>query len=211
MYESDRVYIRHALKIAASGRTLVFYDTETTGLDSVDAEMPRIWQLAAIKRNGAGRLEHTKIINPGMPLPDGANLRKIDPSLPMRTGAEEKLTLAGFARFIEGSVLVGHNILGFDNRLLAHAYHRLGLPLPLQLLDQRHCIDTLELSKAMYYKGRPGSPADNKLATMARFLGLTVPEGMHDALTDIRVNEQVLDRLLERARALDLRPAQPAA
>lgn len=195
-------YVRHALRAVRSAPAVVIYDTETTGFDRIDAPMPRIWELAAIKRSAAGRVAHTTILNCGIEIPWEANLRRVDPRTPLIHGKPTEIVLARFARFIEGALLVGHNIVSFDNPLMSHAYALAGLPSPIQLSDRRRCVDTVLLARALWPKGTPGAPVNNQLASLGLHLGVEFDAaGLHAALADVTLNELVLDRLLEVASA----------
>lgn len=190
----------HALRLARSGRPQVIYDTETTGLDNAWEPRPKIWDLGAIRRGpGLERSAKSIIIKIGMPIPPSANLRHIDPNMPDAEGREPLTVFAAFARHIEGAILVGHNIVDFDNRLMALAYNELGLLIPEQLLDQRHCIDTLTLARRMFPRDEPGGPADHRLITLANHLGVRFEvSDLHGALADSVVSEAILDAMLAR-------------
>ena len=194
-------YAVHALRLARSARPQVVYDTETTGLDNAWEPAPKIWDLAAIRRGpGIERTAKGVLIRIGMPIPPAANLRHVDPNLPDREGVDPIKAYTAFARHISGAILVGHNIVDFDNRLMAMTYADLGLPIPIQFLDQRHCIDTLTLARGMFPRNQPGSPPDHKLLTMGLHLGVKFDATqLHGALADTSLSELVLDALLARA------------
>lgn len=206
--KDDRVYIEHALRVLKSGRPVVVYDLETTGLDDLDVpEPPRIWAIAAIKRAPGGiREEKQTIINCGMPIPEAANLKKIDPEFPLKFGVDERSALLDFENFIRDCLLAGHNILKFDNGVIRKRYHHLGLQIPYQLIDERWNIDTLVLAKAMFGQTyQTGAPSSYSLSKLADFLGVSVDEtDLHDALNDARLCEKVLQLLALRARTMNL-------
>lgn len=191
-------YLRHALRVARNASVIVIYDTETTGLDQLESPMPLIWELGAVRRPARGKRQpHSAILNCGVEIPWGANLRHIDPRTPLMRGRPSAQVLTGFRRFVAGAILAGHNIVDFDNPLLAHAYALAELAAPPQLTDKRQCIDTVLLARALWPKGASDGPPDNKLITLARFLEVPFETAsLHGALADVILNEMVLDRLL---------------
>lgn len=195
-------YLAHARRLLADGPTLVVYDLETTGLlEPLDEPMPEPWELAALRIHPDGRRESgTRIMRLGRPIPPGAAaVTRVDPLLPDREGLDPREVLAGFARLIEGAVLVGQNIVRYDNPLLAHAYARHGLVAPCALLDPRRCLDTLVLAEAVHPKGAPGSPSRYRLMDLAAHLGIPVPADLHRAGVDVALTARVCGGLLDRA------------
>ena len=194
----QNAYPNHVRRLVASGAPIVIYDLETTGLDDLTAPAPRVWELAAIRRNAAGRVEASRVLNCGIPIPSEANIAGVDPMLPMKEGADPREVLERFSSFIDGAILIGHNICGFDNAILLAEYARAGLPAPLALADKRRCIDTLTLSRAIFPKDEPGSPARHTLTAMAAHLGIRQDGTAHRALADTIVCEGVFDALVVR-------------
>ena len=194
----QNAYPNHVRRLVASGAPIVVYDLETTGLDSLTAPAPRVWELAAVRRSSTGRVEASRVINCGIPIPDEANIAGVDPMLPLKEGADLREVLERFSAFIEGAVLIGHNILGFDNAILLAEYARAGLPAPVALADRRRCIDTLTFSRALFPKDEAGSPARHRLVDMAGHLGVPMNGTAHRALAEVIVCEQVFDALVTR-------------
>lgn len=193
-------YAVHALRLARSGRPQVIYDTETTGRDNAWEPRPKIWEIGAIRRGPSlERSAKNVLIKIGMPIPPAANLRHVDPNLPDNEGREARVVFTAFAKHIEGAILVGHNIVNFDNRLMALSYADLGLLVPIQFLDQRHCIDTMLLAQRLFPRNDPGSPANHKLITVAQYLEVRfAASDLHGALADSVVAEAILDAMLAR-------------
>ena len=192
--ERDRIYRAHARRLLATRPPLVFYDIETTGIDLLDAPAPLIWDVAAIRREPDGRRTETeRVIDIGVPIPAAANLAKVDPQLPMKIGRPAADVLPRFAAHIEGAVLVGHNIVSFDNPIMVAHYSRLGLPAPVACTDPRRCIDTLSLARAVY-ADHPNPPSRYRLVDMAAYLKVPAPDGvLHRAIDDTRIAEGVFD------------------
>ena len=191
-------YSAHARQLLAQGQPIIIYDLETTGLDELNAPAPRIWELAAVRRHGEARVEASRVVNCGMPIPTGANVAGVDPELPLKEGADLREVLLRFATFIEGAVLVGHNITGFDNAILIAEYVRVGLVPPAALTDIRRCVDTLSLSRSIFPKDEPGSPARYSLGAMAEHLGIALDGTAHRALADVLTCEKIFDALRAR-------------
>lgn len=193
-------YAVHALRLARSGAPQVIYDTETTGLDNAWEPRPKIWELGAIRRGpGLDRSAKNILVKIGMPIPPSANLRRVDPNLPDNEGWDARKVFTDFAKHIAGAILVGHNIVNFDNRLMAMAYAELELSIPIQFLDQRHCIDTLILAQRMFPRDAQNLPTNHKLVTMAQFLGITFnASDLHGALPDSVISEAIFDAMLSR-------------
>lgn len=195
-------YLVHAERLLREQPTLVVYDLETTGLlDNLADPMPEPWELAALRVHPDGRRESgTRIMRLGRPIPaDAARITRVDPLLPDREGLDPVEVLTGFARLVEGAVLVGQNIVRYDNPLLAHAYALHGLVAPRALLDPRRCLDTLILAEAIWPKGAPGSPARHRLVDLAEHLQLPILPDLHRAGVDVALTARVCGGLLARA------------
>ena len=197
-YGTSLSYAAHARRLVATGAPIVIYDLETTGLDDLGSPAPRVWELAAVRRSAGDRQEASRILNCGVPIPAEANIAGVDPMLPLREGVDPREVLERFARFVDGAILVGHNICGFDNAILLAEYARAGVAAPLSLADKRRCIDTLSLSRAIFPKDEAGSPDRHRLVDMARHLGVPMNGTAHRALADVLTCEGVFDALVAR-------------
>lgn len=197
MSEHDRAYRAHARRLVAAGRPLVFYDIETTGIDRLTDPAPLIWDLAAVRREPDGRRSETeRVIEIGQPIPSAANIAGVDPELPAKIGRSAAAVLPRFREHLEGAVVIGHNICGFDNPIMVAHYARLGLPAPVALTDPRHCIDTLTIARAIFAE-HPSPPARYRLVDLAAHLRVPSPDGvLHRAIEDARIVEAVFDALL---------------
>ena len=167
--------------------TLVVYDTETTGLDLAKDEPV---QISAIKINRAGEILETfdKMILPSVPISrtayetHGFDLEYIR----THDGVSLPQALEAFSRFVEGSVLIGHNSMRFDAPLLRRCFKDAGLPAP-RIVEE---YDTLVIAKRFL----PYLP-DFKLATLCEKYGV-VNEAAHNALGDITATGKVLLQLI---------------
>lgn len=193
-----------------SGRPLVVFDTETTGLPQPGLPPPRIWQLAAMKlEKGRADLTHEVLLNVGDVLSaDVVRICQVDANISLLHGHEPVLVLAKFARFIEGAVLVGANIVNFDNPIMAEEYRRSGLPIPVQFLDPGWTIDVTLMARALYPSGSRPAPTDpvsgrpsNALINLGRYFGCQFDEAaLHGATADVALARQVLDALLNEIK-----------
>ena len=201
--------LTRSLAQAGSGRHIVVFDLETTGLIKPGLPIPRAWQLAAVKLKFdpstteiTELLASTAILNVGTPLPEiVAQICQVDANLPLLRGWDPVVILARFSKFLDGAVLAGQNILNFDVPILAEEYRRVGLPIPVQLTDPGWCIDTTLMARTLFRGGgnvpsENGRPS-NKLNVLGRWYGCDFDETkLHDAMNDVRLTAQVLAALL---------------
>ena len=221
-------YQRHVSDLLASGRPLVFYDLETTGLDKEiwlpdgsRSRMPRVWQMAAVRREADGSEKSAeRILDCGEPLSADiirvCGLQPADADLPQREGRAPREVLPRFAEFLRGAYLVGHNIVGFDNPLLAYEFALAGLPPPLQLLDKRLCIDTMILSRELF-AGAKRFPVNGSAKASARLIDVGTffacdfdPTKLHGAMADTRLTCQVFDGLVDEMKTREAEDALDA-
>lgn len=123
---------------------VVAFDCETTGFDPVGG---KIIELGAVKLGGSELEYFSTLIDPGIPIPDGAsNVNKIyDPMVRGKPKFEE--VADDFLKFCDGSICVAHNA-PFDIGFLAVELQGCKKPLPSDLV----VIDTLTLSEILLPK-----------------------------------------------------------
>jgi DNA polymerase-3 subunit epsilon len=169
--------------------TFVVLDLETTGGSPADCA---ITEVGAVKYRGGERLGRFEtLVNPGVPIP---------PFITVLTGITESMLLPAprieevlppLLEFLDGAVLVGHNVrfdLSFlDAALTANGYGRL----------THRRVDTLGLARRLVRDEVP----DLKLRTLAHHLRVAV-EPCHRAMADAAATAEVLHALLERAGTL---------
>jgi DNA polymerase III epsilon subunit family exonuclease len=126
---------------------LVGLDTETTGLSVVE---DRIFEIAVVTFEGGCISDpFCELMDPTRPLSDAAALKTgvTDSDLAGRP------TFAHFApeilRRIEGRIVVGYNLIGYDMPLLKAELARVGLELP-----DCHMVDVLIFARALMPGGR---------------------------------------------------------
>jgi DNA polymerase-3 subunit epsilon/ATP-dependent DNA helicase DinG len=173
--------------------TYVALDLETTGLDS---ESDSIIEIGAVRFTDEGELErfHT-LVNPRKALPRVvANLTGISES-ELASAPPLEVVAADFERFIEGSVLVGHNVGGFDLPVLDHA----------RILHGAVVHDTNEIALVLL----PGRD-EYSLEALCRDAAI-VNETPHRALSDAEASMELFRFLQAKARALPVNIARQVA
>ena len=162
--------------------TLVIFDFETTGLDSL---RDRIIEIGAIKyTNGQRVAEFSTLIKPDITLPEVAS-RITGITLEMLEGQPSIDTiLPGFLQFIEHSLLVAHNA-EFDMAFLRQASNRLGYQI------EWPCFCTLKMARQLL----PNLESKN-LDSLAQHYGLSFA-ARHRSIGDCEVTGSVLQSLLQ--------------
>lgn len=163
----------------------VVVDTETTGLRPGS---DRVIEVAAVKLRGGKSVDSFQsLLNPR---------RRLPPFITRFTGiTQEMVETAPYAEiilpelldFIEGTILVGHN-LGFDINFLTSEAKLLGLVFPLDGLD------TIPLARRLL----PGLKRF-KLDYVAEYLNVSTSQ-RHRAMGDATVTAAVFVKMLERAK-----------
>lgn len=159
--------------------TYTCLDIETNGIAS-DCE---IIELAAVKvENDAIVATFQELVKPNKPISrattwltgisdaDVANCRCISKVMP------------DFINFIGGDILVGHNIRGFDFRVISKESERI-----MGLALNNDCIDTLELSRDIPLK-------QHTLARMCDYYGIS-NSNAHRALSDVLATNELYQKL----------------
>jgi DNA polymerase-3 subunit epsilon len=172
------------LKNIRLDRPLAVLDLETTG---TDPKLDRIIEISVLKLLPGGDQDHrTRRVHPGVPIPPDATaihgisdddvadcptLRAIAPSL---------------ARFLEGCDLAGFNILGFDLRLLAAEFNRVGLVFPV---SGRRIVDACRI----FHQREP-----RDLTAAYKFYCNQEHLGAHGAAADVLATAAIIDAQVGR-------------
>jgi DNA polymerase III epsilon subunit family exonuclease len=166
-------------------KPLVVLDTETTGF--LYAAGDEVIELAGEKIvNGEVIDTFHKLICPTRPVPASAiAVHGLTNEYLAQFGDAPGRVFSEFSDFIQGTVLVGHNIRRFDYPFIANHFFNEGLP---NLTNE--IIDTLELSRL--YLSIP----NHKLGTIATHFGIST-EGAHRAMADVVMTRQILFKLLD--------------
>lgn len=172
-----------------TGKDLVVYDLETTGLSP---QNDRIIEIAAVKYGVApsdGDYVFTEkgvyhqLINPGVPLPQ--TITEItgltDAALadkPLEADCVDEIAL-----FFDGCILSGYNITTFDNGFMTEYFARFG-----HAFDAAYVVDGIKMARnRLRYK----EDVENfKLATVGAYYGISF--NAHSALEDTRTTSKLV-------------------
>lgn len=175
-------------------RAIVFFDLETTGLDT---EKDRIVQFAAIRiEPDGGQAIMVHVINPGIPIPQEASdvHGYTDEMVRDKPGIME---LAGsIHEFFQEADIAGYNITRFDVPLLWNELKRCGYDLDMKGVN---CLDVSE----NFFKKEP-----RDLDGASRFYLGKKTENLHDALIDVQTTMAVLNAQIDRYDDLPEDPAE---
>jgi DNA polymerase-3 subunit epsilon len=195
LWEGEALITADAASQALDEAPYVVFDLETTG--SSAGKGGAITELGALKVvRGEVVEEFATLVNPG---------RKVEPFVARLTGITDRMVADAppisevmplFERFVEGSVLVGHNV-HFDCSFVHAA--REGLPLPNPVLD------TLKLARCLV----PGL-GRYRLSSLASHFGVRAMPN-HRALSDAAATAGVFLKLLKLLRSAGVRSVGEAA
>jgi DNA polymerase III subunit epsilon len=181
VWEGQDLRTVHAGSLALEEAPYVVFDVETTG--SAAGKGGAITEFGALKLVGGEVVDRfSTLVNPGRP---------IDPFVVRLTGITDRMVsdapsisevMPRFEEFVEGCVLVGHNV-HFDCSFVTAA--RGGKPLPNEVLD------TLKLSRCLV----PGLKRYRLSALVNHFGVRQAPN--HRALADAAATAEVFKRLLK--------------
>lgn len=166
-----------------SGRTIVVFDIETTGLDP---NTDQIIELGAVKiENGNIVEKFSTFVKPTKKIPyEVVKLTGITDEM-VEDAPPIDLVIKDFYEFTRGCVLCGHNMIGFDIKFVRREGDILGLVFDNELVDTLNEARVARLKISRF-----------NLATVVKALGLTL-EGAHRAWNDAYATAQVLLKLNE--------------
>jgi DNA polymerase III subunit epsilon len=180
--------------LALEDAPYVVFDLETTGSSAGEGGITELGALKLLR--GQVVEEFSTLVNPGRP---------IEPFVVRLTGITDRMVaeapgisevMLRFEEFVEGSVLVGHNV-HFDCSFVTAA--RDGSPLPNPLLD------TLRLARCLI----PGLKRYRLSSLVSHFGVRAMPK--HRALSDAAATAEVFLRLLKLLRSAGVRSVGEAA
>lgn len=174
----------HSLTEALEAGRVAVFDVESTGTDTAVDE---IIQIAAVRIDREGKVLESfeRLLRPGKPVGSSEAVHHFSDRFLAENGEEPSAVLRDFCSFLEGSVVVGHNV-GYDLTILSSQLARLGIPQAAYQND----FDTLDLARRFY----PDLP-NHKLETLSRLLDTQV-KSSHDAMDDILATKDVLIHLV---------------
>jgi len=184
LWEGERLRTVDLASLALEDAPYVVFDLETTGSS---AGKGKITELGALKLSGGRVVDRfSTLVNPGRPIePFVVRLTGITDSMVAEAPGITEAMLR-FEEFIEGTVLVGHNV-HFDCSFVTAA--REGVPLPNPILD------TLRLARCLM----PGLRRYRLSSLVSHFGVRQIPN--HRALSDATATAGVFLRLLKLLRS----------
>lgn len=173
------------------GKSFVVFDLETTGLNSSPSSgnMDRIIEIAAYKIvDGCITEQFSTFLNPERKLSDEiVHLTGITEDM-LKSAPTYEEALPDFYKFCYGSILVGHNVAGFDFKFVEYYCAKLGYIL------ERKIMDTLPLSQELLFL------SNYKLNTVADKFGIEFNH--HRATDDAYVTAKIFLELIKIKKSL---------
>ena len=189
--EQTDFFTKNVIPDCLKGKTFVVFDLETTGLNSAptSGNMDKIIEIGAYKVvDGVISESFTTFINPQ---------KKLSEEIIRLTGITEEMVanaptyervMPDFFKFCDGSILVGHNIAGFDFKFVDYYCARLGYML------ERKIIDTIPLAQELLFL------SNYKLNTVADKFGIVFNH--HRAIDDALVTAKIFIELIKIKKSL---------
>ncbi len=190
-YEQTFLFTDRTVPECLKGRTFVVFDLETTGLNSspVSGNMDKIIEIGAYKITDGEITEcFSTFINPERKLSEEIiNLTGITEEMVADAPKTEEV-MPDFFKFCYGSILVGHNIAGFDFKFVDHYCANCGYVL------ERKIIDTIPLSQELLFL------SNYKLNTVADKFNITFNH--HRATDDALATAKIFIELIKLKKSL---------
>lgn len=171
-------------KVHEEGR-LVIFDVESTGLDVTRDEVVQIAAIAL--QNGRVIETFERFIKPHQSVGDSALVHGFTDEFLERRGEEEVTVFSDFLQFIQGALLIGHNV-GYDMKIVRSHMGRIGLIFEGMI----GVYDTLDIVRRLY-----PTLVNHKLDTVGDFIGVD-HEPTHNAMDDILATKDVLLKSMPR-------------
>jgi DNA polymerase III subunit epsilon len=194
LWEGEDLRTADLASLALEDAPYVIFDIETTGSSAGKGGITELGALKLVRGDVVD--EFSTLVNPGRP---------IEPFVVRLTGITDRMVakaptvpeaMASFEEFVEGSILVGHNV-HFDCSFVTAA--RDGSPLPNPLLD------TLKLARCLV----PGLRR-YRLSSLVSHFGVQATPN-HRALSDAAATAGVFLKLLKLLRSAGVRSVGEAA
>ncbi len=163
---------------------LVVYDLETTGIDTRRCEIIEISALSTTLHSDSFETYNALVKPNKMPPPEVQNLTGITPQM-LKDAIDPKRVIPEFNAFSSGAVLIGHNILSFDNRIMERYYP--------EILGQDFLVDSIDTVR---WARELFPNKSNRLEALGERFGLATGN-LHRAGEDVLLNYDVFHKLLE--------------
>jgi DNA helicase-2/ATP-dependent DNA helicase PcrA len=174
----------------------VFFDTETTGLNTKKADIVQIAAIEFIDGMPTGK-EFEVFLHTNQDLSKTSDIHGIDAARLQKDGVEPILGLQQFLEFCGDSVLAGHNVK-FDMDMIDSNLSRVGLT----WVRQSETFDTLPLTRVLHPR-----LLSYKLEYLLQTLNVE-GKNSHNALDDVRATGALAQRLLNDAKEHEASRAQ---
>lgn len=189
--EQTDLFRKRTVPECLKGKTFVVFDLETTGLNSspVAGNMDRIIEIGAFKiADGEIKESFSTFIDPKRKLSEEIiNLTGITPEMLKGAPTYEEV-MPDFYKFAHGSILVGHNIAGFDFKFVDYYASKTGYEF------ERRIIDTIPLSQELLFL------SNYKLNTVAEKFRITFNH--HRAIDDALATAKIFIELIRLKKSL---------
>ena len=167
-----------------NGKTYVVFDIETTGLDVSSDEITEIGAVKIV--DGQIKEKFASFVKPTKSIPkEVTELTGITNEM-VEDAPDAEFVLQEFYEFSKDAILCGHNIIGFDLKIVKRMGNEYGIDFDNEVLD------TLNLARVSHLL-----VSNFKLGTIVKYLGLTL-EGAHRAWNDAYATAEVLLKLCEK-------------
>ncbi|MBD5632059.1 MAG: hypothetical protein HDP34_02360, partial [Clostridia bacterium] len=189
--EQSDFFTQNFIPDCLKGKSFVVFDLETTGLNTspVSGNMDRIIEIGAFKVvDGEISESFSTFVNPG---------RKLSDEIISLTGITEEMVagapsyedaMPDFFKFCYGSILVGHNLVGFDYKFVDYYWSKLGY------IFDRKLIDTIPLAQELLFL------SNYKLNTIADKFNITFNH--HRAVDDALTTAKIFIELIKIKKSL---------
>ncbi|MDE0505950.1 MAG: exonuclease domain-containing protein, partial [Candidatus Poribacteria bacterium] len=162
---------------------MIVYDLETTDYNPKRAE---IVEIAAKRLSivGSELDRYHQLVKPSRAIPaSSTRIHGIDNET-VKDAPSIEAVLPGFLSFIQDRILVGHNVIEFDNMVLERDLRRLDIGL------SNPCYDTLVTAQRLF-------PRETcNLGALSEKFGIE-HDTMHRAIEDVQVNHRVFEELIK--------------
>ena len=162
---------------------MIVYDLETTDYNPKRAE---IVEIAAKRLSiiGSEIERYHQLVKPSRAIPAASTrVHGIDNET-VKNAPSIEAVLPGFLGFIQDRILIGHNVIEFDNMVLERDLRRLDVGL------SNPCYDTLVTAQRLY-------PRESRnLEALSEKFGIE-HDTMHRAIEDVEVNHRVFEELVK--------------
>lgn len=162
---------------------MIVYDLETTDYNPKRAE---IVEIAAKRLSiiGSEIERYHQLVKPSRAIPAASTrVHGIDNET-VKDAPSIEAVLPGFLGFIQDRILIGHNVIEFDNMVLERDLRRLDVGL------SNPCYDTLVTAQRLY-------PRESRnLEALSEKFGIE-HDTMHRAIEDVEVNHRVFEELVK--------------